>query len=144
MVRLTLLLLSCVACLADTNEVFLFCRNQAAAQAAIAKLDAALGYPNEATKTYTSVAAIVHSNGSNCVIRLTLDPVWSPRLKRAVDVQEVLSTKLTASEWGEKVSGKSEAIDSKVAVTRIDGEKAKELGFGEQKEYEKPVEKETK
>lgn len=131
-ISLAVLLLACVSLRAEgTNDVFLFFRNIDTATNALAQLDEALGYPNPSTKTDRAVAGVIHSNGTNCIVRISIAPVFSPRFGRDIDVAEKIREKLTAEQWGTNVLTKTTTVAGLLAkpVSRIDGELAAKVGW---------------
>lgn len=129
MVKIFSFILFCGAAIAQssTNDVYLFCRNATMATNATAQLDSALGYPNPATKTFTAVNYI--SNGTNALVRISYDLVWSPRLNKYVDVADIVHSKLSDVDWGTNILS-SDATLADLAgrnFARVDGTLAKKI-----------------
>jgi hypothetical protein len=131
---LSLLFLTTLSLAAQTNDVarpdadavYLWVRNANTAVTALQKLDTALGYPNQATLTYRALDCWLLSNGTNALVRIDMDAIYSAKLGRYVNLKAALKEQIATLDLDELCTNATQLVGRPVA--RVSGSLARQIG----------------
>lgn len=112
----------------DGPTVYLWVRNVSTLTNKLAQIDTALGYPCSTTLTYRAISYDMLSNGTNAIVRLDLDAIWSVKASRYIDWQQAVKNQLTDTQWGTEIVTNVAGLAGK-PVARISGQLARQIGI---------------
>lgn len=123
-----LLLLALLSLNCHAQEVFLWVRNVSVLESKLETINTKLGYPNPATKTDRAIQYDLLTNGTNAVIRLDIQSIYSPKFDRYIDWVEKVKEELTEAQWGTDVCTNATQLVGR-PVARISRSLAKTIGL---------------